>query len=65
MMASRAASVEGCANSSCIAPDDEMDSDYIERVRSGIFEGREQISSGLGIEGTAALREAIAEGGSA
>ena len=42
-----------------------MDSDYIERVRSGIFEGREQISSGLGIEGTAALREAIAEGGSA
>jgi prevent-host-death family protein len=44
-----------------IAPADEVDADYVELVRSGILEGREQIASGLGIEGTDALRKTVAE----
>ena len=44
-----------------IAPADEADADYLELVRSGILEGREQIAAGLGIEGTDALRAAVAE----
>ena len=44
-----------------IAPSDEADADYLELVRSGILEGREQIAAGLGIEGTDALRAAVAE----
>lgn len=43
-----------------IAPAGEADADYVELVRSGILEGREQIAAGLGIEGTDALREAVA-----
>ncbi|WP_242369653.1 type II toxin-antitoxin system Phd/YefM family antitoxin [Adlercreutzia muris] len=44
-----------------IAPVGEVDADYVELVRSGILEGREQIASGLGIEGTDALRKTVAE----
>ena len=44
-----------------IAPAGEVDADYVELVRSGILEGREQIASGLGIEGTDALRKTVAE----
>ncbi|WP_282191640.1 type II toxin-antitoxin system Phd/YefM family antitoxin [Adlercreutzia caecimuris] len=44
-----------------IAPASEVDADYVELVRSGILEGREQIASGLGIEGTDALRKTVAE----
>lgn len=44
-----------------IAPAGEVDADYVELVRSGILEGREQIVSGLGIEGTDALRKTVAE----
>lgn len=44
-----------------IAPADEVDADYVELARSGILEGREQIASGLGIEGTDALRKTVAE----
>lgn len=62
MAASTATSAEGCANSSWTTSEDEMDAGYVERARNGILEGREQISAGFGIEGTAALRKAIAEG---
>ena len=44
-----------------IAPAGEVDADYVELVRSGILEGREQIASGLGIEGTDALLKTVAE----
>lgn len=44
-----------------IEPAGEVDADYVELVRSGILEGREQIASGLGIEGTDALRKTVAE----
>ena len=43
-----------------IAPaDDDAQSDYVDIVRSGILEGREEIAAGYGIEGTAALRKAV------
>lgn len=44
-----------------IAPAGEADADYIELVRSGIVEGRAQIAAGHGIEGTDALRKAVAD----
>lgn len=44
-----------------IVPADDADADYVELVRSGIAEGRAQIAEGRGIEGTDALRKAVAD----
>lgn len=44
-----------------IAPVDDADADYVELIRSGVVEGRAQIAQGRGIEGTDALRRAVAD----
>ena len=44
-----------------IAPAANDDGDYIDLVRAGIIEGREQIAQGHGIEGTDSLRQAVSD----